>query len=52
MVWKKGLEARIDDMEANMEDMNNDLKADMEGLKEGLTKLIQEMIHNGENIVE
>ena len=24
----------------------------MEGLKEGSTKLIQEMIHNGENIVE
>ena len=31
-----------------MEDMKNDLKADMEGLK----KLIQEMIPNGENIVE
>ena len=32
--------------------MKNGLKEDMEGLKEGLTKLIQEMIHNGENVVE
>ena len=31
-----------------MENMKNDLKADMEGLK----KLIQEMIPNGEKIVE
>ena len=35
-----------------MEDMKIDLKEDMEGLKEGLRKLIQEMIPNGENIVE
>ena len=28
------------------------LKEDMEGLKEGLTKFIQEMIPNGEKIVE
>ena len=35
-----------------MEDMKNGLKAEMEGLKEGLTKLIQEMIPNDENIVE
>ena len=31
-----------------MENMKNDLKSDMEGL----TKLIQEMFPNGENIVE
>ena len=35
-----------------MENMKNDLKVDMEGLKEGLTKLIQEMIPNGEKAVE
>ena len=43
-----GMEAKMDDMKDNMENMKNDLKADMEGL----TKLIQEMFHNGENIVE
>ena len=51
-----GMESKMDDMEAkidekmkdNMENMKNDLKADVEGL----TKLIQEMFHNGENIVE
>ena len=47
-----GMEAKMDDMKDNMEDMKNDLKVDMEGLKEGLTNLIQEMIRNGENIVE
>ena len=35
-------------MEAKMENMKNDLKADIEGL----TKLIQEMFPNGEKIVE
>ena len=40
-VLKKG-------MEAKMENIKNDLKADMEVL----TKLIQEMFHNGEKIVE
>ena len=34
-------------MKDNMENMKNDLKADMEGL----TKLIQEMFPNGEKIV-
>ena len=43
-----GMEAKMDDMKDNMENMNNDLKADIEGL----TKLIQEMFPNGENIVE
>ena len=52
-----GMEANMDDMEAkinekikaNMEDMKNDLKADMEGL---MTRLIQEIIPNGRSIVE
>ena len=48
----EGMEAKMDDMEekmkGNMENMKNDLKADMEGL----TKLIQEMFPNGEQIVE
>ena len=46
------MEAKIDGIEEkmkdNMEDMKNDLKVDMEGLK----ILIQEMILNGEKIVE
>ena len=49
---KKCIEAKMDGMEANMKDnmenMKNDLKADIEGL----TKLIQEMFPNGEKIVE
>ena len=51
-VLKKGMEAKMDGMEAGMEakmeNMKNDIKADMEGL----TKLIQEMFHNGEKILE
>ena len=62
-VLKKGVETNMDGMEAgmepkmdetkekmknNMENMKNDLKVEMEGL----TKLIQEMIPNGKNIVE
>ena len=48
-VLKKGMEAKIDEkIRDNMENMKNDLKADMEGLK----KLIQEMFPNGEKIVE
>ena len=47
-----GMEYKMDDMEAKidekMENTKNDLKADMEGL----TMLIEEMIHNGEKIVE
>ena len=47
-----GMESKMDDMEAKidekMENMKNDLKGDMEGL----TKLIQKMFPNGENIVE
>ena len=43
-----GMEDKMDDMKYNMENMKNDLKSDIEGL----TKLIQEMIPNGEKIVE
>ena len=47
-----GMEAKMDGMEEkmkdNMENMKNDLKVDMEVL----TKLIQDMFPNGENIVE
>ena len=44
-----GMEANIDEkMKGNMEDIKNDLKVDMKGL----TKLIQEMIPNGEKVVE
>ena len=43
-----GLKNGMEDMEEKMEDMKNDIKADMEGLK----KLIQKMIPNGENIVK
>ena len=42
------MEAKMDDMKDNMENMKNDLKADMKGL----TKLIQEMFPNGENVVD
>ena len=30
----------------------NDLKEEIEGLKEGLTKLIHERLHNGENVLD
>ena len=43
-----GLKNGMEYMEEKMEDMKNDIKADMEGL----IKLIQEMIPNGERIVE
>ena len=35
-----------------MEDLKNGLKIDMEGLKEGLTKLLHEKLHNGEKVAE
>ena len=51
-----GMEAKMDDMEAkidekmkyNMENMKNDIKVEIEGL----AKLIQEIIPNGEKIVD
>ena len=56
-VMEASMEAKMDDMEAkidekmkdNMEDLKNDIKSYMEGL---MTRLIQEMIPNGEKIVE
>ena len=58
-VLKKGVEANIDGMEAKMDDMEEKMKDNMENMKndlkaemEGLTKLIQEMFSNSENIVE
>ena len=56
---KKGVEAKMDGMEAKMDDMEEKVKDKMENMKndlkadmEGLTKLIQEMFPNAENIVE
>jgi len=42
------VEAKIDGLEVNIEY----LKKDMECLKGGLEKLLQEMLPNGENVVE
>ena len=44
----KGVEAKMDGVEVNIED----LRKDMEDLKGGLAKLLQEMLPNGESIVE
>ena len=55
-VTKNKIKAKIDGMEANMEEkmegLKDGLKLDMEGLKEGLTKLLQEMIPNGERVLD
>ena len=48
---KKGMEAMMDGLKNGMEEKMEVLNEDMEGLKEGLSKLIQEMIPNGENII-
>ena len=45
---KKGLEAKINSMKDNIEHW----KKDMEGWKEGLTKLLQERLPNGKDVVE
>ena len=50
--FKKGVKAKMDGWNNGMEYMKNDIKVDMEVLKEGLTKLIQEIIPNGEKVVE
>ena len=47
-VLKKSVEATMDGLKNGMEEKMEGLKEDMEGL----TKLIQEMFHNGEKIVE
>eukprot|EP00253_Pinus_taeda_P025302 PITA_25302 len=52
---KNGMEAKVDFVEANMDGLEvniEDLKKDMEGLKGGLEKLLQEMLPNGEKVVE
>lgn len=38
-------------MKGNVEDLKNGLKVDMEGLKEGLIKLLQEILPNGEKVL-
>ena len=54
-----GMEAKMDGMEANMngidtkmDGMEEKLKGDMEDLKIDLTKLLQEMLTNGERVVK
>ena len=42
------MEDKMDDMKDNMENMKNDIKVDIEGL----AKLIQEILPNGEKIIE
>ena len=53
---KKGLEAKMDGLkngvEAKIDDIEEKLKGNMECLKEDLTKLLQEMIPNGEKVVD
>ena len=53
---KSYMEAKMDGIEEkmkdNMEYLKNGLKVDMEGLKEGLSKLLQEMLPNGENLLD
>ena len=53
---KAYMEGLKDDIEAkmkgNMEDLKNGLKADMESLDEGFTKLLQEMLPNGEKVLD
>ena len=40
---KNDMKSNMDDMKDNMEDFKNCLKADREGFKEGLTRLLQEI---------
>ena len=53
---KKGMEAKMDDLNKGVKAKMNDVKAKMEGkmedLKTDLTKLLQERILNGKNVVE
>ena len=51
-VLKKSMEARMDGLKNGIKEKMEGLKEDMEGLKEGLSNFIQEMIPNGEKIVE
>ena len=51
-VLKKGVETTMDGLKNGMEEKIEGLQEDMEFLKEGLSNLIQEMIPNGEKIVD
>jgi len=47
-----GMEAKMDGMDAKMDGIEGKLKGDKEDLKIDLTKLIQEMITNGDRVVK
>ena len=49
---KNGMEYKMDDMEAKIDEKMENMKNDLKEYMEGLTKLIQKMFPNGENIVE
>ena len=51
-VLKKSVEAKMDGLKNGREEKMEGLKEYIEGLKKCLSKLIQEMIPNGEKIVE
>ena len=46
------MKSNMDDMKDNMEDFKNGLKANMEGFKEGLIRLLQAMLPNGEKVLD
>ena len=48
----KGVEAKMNDMEAKMDGIEEKLKGNMEDLKTDLTKILQEMLTNGERVVK
>ena len=49
---KKGVESKMDGMEAKMDGIEEKLKGNMEYLKTYLTKLLQEILTNGERVVK
>ena len=49
---QKVTEAKMGGMEANMDGIEAKLKGNMEDLKINLTKLLQEMLTNGERVVK
>ena len=49
---KKGVEAKMIDVEAKMDDLKIGLKTDMDELKINMNKLLQEMVTNGERVVK
>ena len=48
---KNSMKSNMDEMKYNMEDFKNGLKAYMEGFRECLTRLLQEVLPNGENVL-